>query len=408
MLLSTIACDLAARFPTFRASISKAIEEDPSLASAGFSRQFGGLIGPFASALPQEKPIVLVLDALDEGFTKEILDFLLKSISGLPRAIQMFLTTRDVQGIKQLFEAPHVHHKIFIHGDEVALQDVRLLTEATLKEISKDKGLGEWPTEEVVNKVVQRSGGLMIWVVTVCQYLKEVLDPKGDLEDLLEKRLPSEQGAEEMMDELYATVLMKFQWRDRKFAKGYEQVMGTILASKVPLSPFAIESLQSGMLQFKLADLLHTLKPLLHPSDEGKPIQILHQSLHDFLTDRALKKDTWKHFAINEQLHSQQLALLCIQFINEELTGNTPGTGYLHGKSKGIPRLAEDCVAEHLLYACRFWMDHLLVYENPSKELIDVFHTLLEHKISLLLELSACIGKIKEIGSLITWIEVSG
>ncbi len=85
------------------------------------------------------------------------------------------------------------------------------------------KDLEDWPTEKVVNLVMERSEGLMIWVVAVCQYLKEVSDPKGDLQDLLEKKLPADQGAEEKMDELYATILLKFPWRDRKFVKAYEQ-----------------------------------------------------------------------------------------------------------------------------------------------------------------------------------------
>ncbi len=47
MLFSTIACDLAARFPIFKSAISQAIDQDPGIASASFFRQFQELIIPF-------------------------------------------------------------------------------------------------------------------------------------------------------------------------------------------------------------------------------------------------------------------------------------------------------------------------------------------------------------------------
>ncbi len=164
MLFSTMACDLAARFSSFRASISQAIEQDPSLASAGLTRQFKSLIAPFAGRLPQERPIVIVLDALDEGLTKEILNVLLEDVCQLPGVVRLFLTTRDIEGTKLLLHAPHVQHRRFVHHGGSELEDVRLVVQSNLKEIPMIKDLEDWPTEKVVNSVVERSEGLMIWV----------------------------------------------------------------------------------------------------------------------------------------------------------------------------------------------------------------------------------------------------
>ncbi len=73
MLFSTMTCDLASRFPSFRASLSQAIEQDPSLAAAGLTRQFQDLIVPFSESIPQNRPVLIILDGLDEGLSKELL-----------------------------------------------------------------------------------------------------------------------------------------------------------------------------------------------------------------------------------------------------------------------------------------------------------------------------------------------
>ncbi len=248
----------------------------------------------------------------------------------------------------------------------------------------------------------------MIWVMAVCQYLRqdEILDPQSDLKALLIKSLSEDLGAEEQMDQLYATILQQWKWTNR-FAGEFGQIMGTVLVSKIPLSALAIEALHSG--KIKAVTMLQLLKPLLLPSNEGQPIQILHQSLHDFLTGRAFAVESWKVFAIDEKLHNQDIALQCINIINTELSNNTPGTGYRRGYEyeRGLPKISDESISEHLSYACRFWMEHLIEVSEPQGELVYALHILLKQKIVLWLELSACKWQAVAIEPLITWISVS-
>ncbi len=95
MLFSTITCDLASRFSTFMASISQAIQKDPSLAAAGMTRQFQELIVPFSKGLPQNQPVLVVLDGLDEGLSKELLEILKDSIFSVARSFSVLC---DYQG----------------------------------------------------------------------------------------------------------------------------------------------------------------------------------------------------------------------------------------------------------------------------------------------------------------------
>ncbi|KLO11838.1 TPR-like protein [Schizopora paradoxa] len=401
LLFSTIVCDLAARFSSFQASVSQAIENDPSLSAAGASRIFDGLIIPFAVGLPQDKPIVIVLDALDEGLTKGDLDILMDRIINLPHVVKLFVTSRDVESFRQLFEATHVHQRKFVHHGGQEQGDVRLVAKTCLDAVAVAKRLKDFPTEEIVEMVAKRSQGLMIWVVTICQYLEQVPDPQSDLLDLVNRVQPDDQGMEEKMDNLYAMLLLGFPWKNKRFVNGYGQVMGTILASKVPLSEQAIDALNHGIP--KLSTLLQTFKPLLLPSNEGNPIQILHQSLHDLLADRAHANQEWKLFSVDEDVQNQRLALHCLQVINNELSESTPGTGYLHGEETGVPIVTEHLIPEHLKYACRFWVDHLICDKKPSEEITQALQDFFSNKFSLWLEVTTCIGPIINLNSLITW-----
>ncbi len=72
----------------------------------------------------------------------------------------------------------------------------------------------------------------MIWVVIVCQYLESVFNPERDLEELLGKMLSYGRGAEKQMDELYATILQKWDWKDTSFSETYDSTMGTTASGK--------------------------------------------------------------------------------------------------------------------------------------------------------------------------------
>ncbi|KLO11821.1 TPR-like protein [Schizopora paradoxa] len=393
LLFSTIVCDLAAKFPSFQVAISQAIESNPSLSAGGPSRIFDGLIVPFAATLPKDKPTVITIDALDEGLTADILGILVKGIINCPKHILLFVTSRETEEINQLVNTK--------------LKDAIPVAWEHLKEVALVKGLKDWPGEEVVKMVADKSQGLMIWIVTLCQYLKHVLNPRKKLQDIFHSKALVYLGAEDKMDRLYATILLSLPWTDNDFSQCYGQLMGIVLASRVPMSVYAMKSLDPTMHAIdELKEFIHMLRPLLLSFDDGKPIQILHQSLHTFLVDRAHTNVEWNmHFSINIDMQNQRLALLCLQTIRDELYEGSPGTGYLDDHKKGIPAILDHDIPEHLKYACRFWIDHFVQIKNPSEEIIYALQSLLVNQFPLWVELTTCCGPMTDLSPLVMWIE---
>ena len=66
-LFSTIALDLAGLSKDIAADIDQVLERDRSLASASLSRQFDELILKPFQRYPIDRPVVVVIDALDES-----------------------------------------------------------------------------------------------------------------------------------------------------------------------------------------------------------------------------------------------------------------------------------------------------------------------------------------------------
>ena len=196
----------------------------------------------------------------------------------------------------------------------------------------------------------------------------------------------------------------KWRWDDKKFVTSYQQIMGTILACKIPISANAILAIR--FITAKTDVLMSCLKPLLLTSEVHQPKQTLHQSLHDFLTIQAHKVEKWRTFAIDGKSHSQQLALSTLKVMNTELSKSTPGTCYVFGKIKGIPKTTEISISEQLSYSCKFWLDHLQEITDPPQELDELLSQFLEDKLVLWAEVTVCLGDLQDIGTLLKWIEV--
>ncbi|KLO11412.1 hypothetical protein SCHPADRAFT_998957 [Schizopora paradoxa] len=407
-LISTITRDLAARFPSFEEFILHTLKKEPSLSTATLTRQYHGLIRPFLAKFPEALPIVIVLDALDEGHSEELLKLLSEDFATLPKAFQFCITCRDIPEVQKLCQKPHVYKREFDHHGEIELDDIKAVAQVQLMRVAEDVGLDsrDWPSANVQEQFARESRGLMIWVVTICNYLRGRLEPQDDLQEILQRSTPNgHEGAESQIYNLYEVIMSKWRWDDKKFVSAYQLFMGTVLASKVPMSAIAIEAIHFKTKKSQIDMLVKHLKPLLVASEGNQPIQILHQSLHDFLTIQAHKKDRWKTFAIESTFHSQELALCCFKIMNAELSENTPGTGYVHGKIKGIPKISDFTISEHFAYSCKFWMDHLRDTTAPTPELNEAITLFMDDKFRLWLELTVYQGDLLNIGDLLTWIE---
>ncbi|KAF7973902.1 hypothetical protein HWV62_14048 [Athelia sp. TMB] len=387
MLFTTISRDLAKRYPSIAADITKVLDDEPALASAPLSRQFDALIAGPLSRHPIDEPVVVVIDALDEssgvGIDADLLDILSNEIASLSWRFRILVTSRPTSSIRQsLMGKGHVHWRSLNIDSDENRTDIAAYVDAKLQEktISIKLGATSGLDEILTRNLKSMSEGLFIWIATVFGYLSRAYSPKAKLIALLSNSAP--QGlmdANKKMDVLYAAILDDCgAWDDPDFVKDYQLVMGAIMAAKRPLSLAALRAICEDTKDTSPQHLLERFGSVLVGFyDENDPIRILHLSFREFITDRAAANSRTHKFLVPEKEHSRRLAALCLKAVAHELA-DAPilyGLGYLdkdHDDSPGIPKVHG--LSEQLLYGFESLTDHLADVDEP-----DASTTILPH-----------------------------
>src|SRR5258707_5885208 len=130
--------------------------------------------------------------------------------------------------------------------------------------------------------------------------------------------------------------------------------MGAIFTAKSPLSSTAWDSLLSPLLRTSLVNIISELRPLLSGTDQqSTPIQLLHQSLRDYLK-RDDVNEVWTK--LDPAANQERLALRCFQVTNNEIR-EVAGLGIIEELCdlEVIPSIPQTNISEQLAYACHYW-----------------------------------------------------
>ena len=97
MLFSTVARDLTSQHPSLKSAINNVIALKPAVVNMSISNQFAELILGPAVSCAHHLPgcLVIVIDAFDEGFSRDLLRIIEDEIPKLPPNFRFLITSRD-------------------------------------------------------------------------------------------------------------------------------------------------------------------------------------------------------------------------------------------------------------------------------------------------------------------------
>src|SRR6266404_695270 len=173
---------------------------------------------------------------------------------------------------------------------------------------------------------------------------------------------------EEKLDILYSAILSKCNWKDKTFKYDYPIVMGAIVTVKSSLSMTAWAILFSPLLKTSLGNIISELRPLLSGTDQqSTPIQLLHQSLRDYLKRDGVN-EVWTK--LEPAANQERLALRCFQVTNAEIR-KVAGLGIIEelGELEVMPTIPQTDISDHLAYACCYGLDHISHVQCVSVDL---------------------------------------
>ncbi|KIM24221.1 hypothetical protein M408DRAFT_76230, partial [Serendipita vermifera MAFF 305830] len=410
-----VAYDLARRYSTIREHVVAALNANENLLTTPnvdilFSELISGTLTK-SDDIPTEKLPVIVLDALDkcggiDGWRSDHRKNLiptLKSWSELPGRFKLVVTSRRESDIEQLFSTT-MHHPIEIFAGEkvnsTSSADIRAFLVHELRRLLAARYPSlplDWPGEEAILWLINRAGGLFIWIKTIIKLLERG-EPQRTLRQILR------QGAGGMVD-LYTWILhASFPKPTEDDTKDFNAVMGTIIFTREPLDVANLAhflSVDRSTIEYILGGLQSVL-------DYGSTVRIRHQSFVDFLLD---PKSCPPSFLLNVGREARNLTLYCFHTMKHYLRFNICDLESSYVRNRDVPNLAQrvdECIPPYLSYSSRYWASHLIetTYDDEINDSLEYF---MGHQYLFWLEVMSLIKEVNigsdMLQSLVNWVQ---
>ena len=352
--------DLAQGSIALKKYIAQALEaQKANIRGLDIPMQFKHLIVKPLQEVSQSsvKPLLVVVDALDECDSYEKLLPSLQCCAQLSKSLKLLVTSRRYPDIENALKPVSYH--IDLHaGDEVSEQTSndlwKYFTTRFLEGTKLDTSALylDWPGLEKISFLVKKAAGLFIWAKSAMDF---ILYKGGDIQERLEVIYSNSGEGTNAIDGLYHHIISAAFQGLREAEKNYlSSVLGSIVIARNPLRSSDLEQLLG------VRDALSTisqLSPILFIKEAGH-VQICHQSVTDFLLDPKRSKAFW----VDSQKHSLCLARSCLKFMSAKLKFNFFGLRTSHILNQDIPELMDHisnvkCTA--LDHASYFWAIYL-------------------------------------------------
>jgi len=242
--------------------------------------------------------------------------------------------------------------------------------------------------------LAMKAEGLFQWAAVACGYILKPpasfgFSKKKCIEHLL--RLTADHHRQDPLDELYKEVLEGY-FIDQEARLLFRSVVGQLITAFEPLSIRSLTTLRHHTSNDdddydSVVEMLRHLGSLLsnvNSADQNLPMVPLHTSFRDFLTN----KEKSGGFCVGLRDSHRQLAHSCLGLLINGLKFNICNleSSYLANKDiQDLDSRVDKHIPPALLYACRFWDDHL-EYINFETDLFVQLRTFFEEKFLFWLE----------------------
>ncbi|TFK36272.1 hypothetical protein BDQ12DRAFT_255635 [Crucibulum laeve] len=401
-LIPSLAFQLALSMPKLRTPIQNVVDVDPSIFDKPLRLQTQKLlIEPCQDMMRREfQPMVVVIDGIDEcediTGQQELLLVVKDTLCRKDLPIRFLLASRPEPGIRRIFDQPaftNVLRRIVLDEAFHPNSDIAIFLRSgflTIRQKHQDTMTSApliWPSQTVIDHIVQKSSGQFIYASTVLKYVDdEYSRPHQRLEAILQIPSPCTTAFADL-DQLYLQILSANPHTDVLL-----QVLGTIVVLREPLCSYDLDmllSLEEGDTLLAVKGL-HSVLDVPHhdaPNMKWTPIKVLHASLFDFLRD---KSRSGIYYVDVDKFHTA-LTFSCFLWLKER---------HENSQRDGTASPINSESALHFLYAIENW-DYHLSHSPPSHELMEQLKRLYIKEVTTF-------GLGKSSGNVLKWLETAG
>src|SRR5258707_6004538 len=252
LFIPTIAHQLAQSYPEVRSDVVKVLQEDPDIVNKSSATQLQQLILNPLRNITSPKPVLLVVDALDEcdnsgNAAAKLFKIIVACCTEAP-SLRLLVTSWPETYIQSIFMGEKATGIVLHENVEqsVVSSDIRRYLCAEMSKIPGKLRVElsvPWPCEKDLDQLVDKAGKLFIWAATAIRFVgdKVEMDPASQLKILLGMPVgPNMNDGNPYLplDNLYVAVLSQAAEHLRgPHVKDIQDVISTIirLRSEMPL-----------------------------------------------------------------------------------------------------------------------------------------------------------------------------
>jgi len=247
-------------------------------------------------------PNLIIIDALDECGERNVQRSLLSTLHDITSnssvGIRFLICSRPENDICSTFsnvKMRYSHTRLILNERYYPDEDIELFLRDRLNDIIeghifRNKIPPSWPTDYMIQYIVDRSSGQFIYAATVIRYVESSRHlPHQRLEVVMGLRRPFKDSPFAQLDELYRQVLMNVAHTSMTldilaFLVIYEE--GSISLYEAAI----ILGIQADDVMITLSDI-ESLVSVSQDTNDGLSASLLHKSLQDFLLDQHRSQD---------------------------------------------------------------------------------------------------------------------
>lgn len=388
------------RIPSFKTHLYATVKRQKDIINLSLYDQWRYLLHIPLTNLEKglhQTRFLVVIDALDEcegdNDIRTVLRLLSDASTITTIQLRFFITSRPETSIRLGFRkmSSILHHDLIL--DEVSREltdrDIFSFFEQRFSEIADEfeDVTPDWPGQERIAALVERSDGLFIYAATICRFIKD--NDRWSPDDLLAIFLPRDavetSGKRQRkpklprispfseLDSIYSQILeqslrgIKHEEDRIEIANETREIICTIGILYQPQSLRTLSQILGMELITVQQRLKHLRSVLVVPEDGNTPIRILHPSFRDFLLDD--KRCTNPLFFTEESVMNGSLADKCADILFKSLKQDVcdvkqPGISTSDVEEFRI----QQALPLEVQYACVYWIQHVL---GSGRELSD-------------------------------------
>jgi len=315
-LFPTIAVQIALSAPEKRWRLDQIVNRDPYIAerALGSVELLASLLKERSVVAPRaSSPFLVIVDGLDECQRKDDQCWILAQVSRMVHMdhlpLRFLIVSRPESHLLEAFEdgeLANIAQVLSLYGDHGASSDVSIYLRSEFSRIysaKKHRAIMQsipqpWPSDDIIEQLVWKSGGYFIYASTVIKFIEEEYESPAARLDLVlgPSNSSSELNPFAELDQLYIQILSSYPPLHLPMLKlilGH-MVMSPFFARKGLYTPSIEHILDLATEQIHMQ--LRGLRSLVSNTTSRKT-RLIHASFGDLLLDRARAK----HFHIDSE-----------------------------------------------------------------------------------------------------------